>query len=192
MPSKHTAAFGIYPDREHIEEAVENLKSAGFRNTDLSVLAPENAGTKDLAHVKHSKASEGAALGTLVGLGAGGTLGWFAGAGAIPVPALATLVACGPIVAAFAGAGAVGALGFLSGAIAGLGVPEYEARRYRGRVHRAGILLSVHCDSAEWAKRARRVLRDTGAIDVGVEREAAADFAESDKPLPRSVPSHVA
>src|SRR5918996_850540 len=101
MPFKHAAAFGIYPDREHIEEAVETLKAAGFRNTDLSVLAPENAGTKDLAHVKHSKALEGAAMGTLMGLAMGATLGWFAGAGSIPVPALAALVACGPTIAAF-------------------------------------------------------------------------------------------
>src|SRR3982751_3497310 len=66
--AKNTAVFGIYPDRIAVEEGVEHLRRAGFRNTDISVLFPENQGTKDFAHEKNTKAPEGTASG--VGAGA--------------------------------------------------------------------------------------------------------------------------
>ena len=63
MAGKNTAVFGIYRSRAGAEEAVDALRAAGFRNTDVSVLLPENQGTKDFAHEKGTKAPEGAATG---------------------------------------------------------------------------------------------------------------------------------
>ena len=59
MAGKNTAVFGIYPDYTTVENAVDALQAAGFRNTDISVLFPENEGTKDFAHKKETKAPEG-------------------------------------------------------------------------------------------------------------------------------------
>jgi hypothetical protein len=185
MPGKNTAVFGIYPDRVAAEEAVSSLRAAGFRSTDVSVLLPENSGTKDLAHEKHTKAPEGAATGGFAGGIAGGVLGWLTGIGALTIPGLGPLIAAGPIVAALAGAGAVGALGGIMGGLAGMGVPEYEARRYEGRIREGGVLLSVHCDSREWVKKAKQILADTGAQDVAPSSEKPGDFANADKPMPR-------
>ena len=56
MAAKNVAVFGIFRNREAVEEAVGALEKAGFRTTDISVLLPENEGTKDLAHEKHTKA----------------------------------------------------------------------------------------------------------------------------------------
>src|SRR5712691_4178515 len=111
MAGKNTAAFGIYPTRESVEEAVETLKAAGFRNTDISVLLPENPGTKDFAHEKHTKAPEGAAAGTASGAVIGGTLGWLVGIGALSIPGLGPFIAAGPVTAALAGVGAGGVVG---------------------------------------------------------------------------------
>ena len=66
---------------------------------------------------------------------------------------------------ALAGAGVGGAVGGLTGALVGMGIPEYEAKRYEGRVKEGGILLSVHCDSSDWTK-AKEILERTGADDV--------------------------
>jgi hypothetical protein len=74
----------------------------------------------------------------------------------------------------------------LAGALVGMGIPEYEAKRYEGRIKEGGILLSVHTDNADWKKRAMEILKRTGAIDIGAEGEGKADFASSDKPRPRS------
>ena len=105
MAGKNTAVFGIYPAYASVERAVEALKTAGFRNTDISVLFPENSGTKDFAHEKNTKAPEGATTGAGTGALLGGGLGWLAGIGALAIPGLGPLIAAGPIVAALAGAG---------------------------------------------------------------------------------------
>jgi Protein of unknown function (DUF3341)/Heat induced stress protein YflT len=165
MAGKNTAAFGIYNDQEGVERAVDALKANGYRNTDISVLFPENSGTKDFAHEKHTKAPEGATTGAGSGVVLGGTLGWLAGIGALAIPGLGPFIAAGPIMAALAGAGVGGAVGGLVGALVGMGIPEYEAKRYEGRIKSGGILLSVHCDNLEWTKKAKQILEDTGAED---------------------------
>jgi Protein of unknown function (DUF3341) len=186
MAGKNTAVFGIYRDRTSVENAVDVLRQENFRNTDISVLFPENQGTKDFAHEKNTKAPEGAATGAGSGAVIGGTLGWLTGIGALAIPGLGPFIAAGPIVAALAGVGVGGAIGGITGALIGMGIPEYEAKRYEGRVKEGGILLSVHCDDSNWTKRAKEILERTGAQDVSSSGEAGADFQKTDKPMPRA------
>lgn len=186
MAGKNTAVFGIYHTRGAAEEAVDALRAAHFRSADISALFPDNTGTKDFAHEKNTKAPEGATTGAASGAVAGGVLGWLVGIGALAIPGIGPFIAAGPIVAALAGAGALGTVGGIVGALVGMGIPEYEARRYEGRVKHGGILLSVHCDDHDWVKRAEAILRSTGAEDISSTGEAHADFAVSDKPMLRS------
>jgi hypothetical protein len=181
----NTAVFGIYFTRRAAEEAVGAFLEAHFRKSDISALFPDNAGTKDLAHERHTKAPEAAMTGGVAGVIAGGVLGWLAGIGTLAIPGVEPLVVAGPIVAALAGAGALGIAAGIVGALIGIATPEYEARRYAGRVRHGGVLLSVHCDNRDWVKRARRIMRSTGAEDISAAGEAHADFAVSDKPMAR-------
>lgn len=189
MAGKHTAVFGIYPTYTSVEAGVHELKQAGFRNTDISVLFPENEGTKAFAHEKGSKLPEGATAGGSSGAVIGGTLGWLAGIGALAIPGLGPLIAAGPIVAALAGVGAGGIVGAVTGALIGLGIPEYEAKRYEGRVKRGGILLSVHTDGSDWATRAKEILEQTGAEEVSSASESKADFPDADQRVSRPASS---
>jgi len=186
MAGKNTAVFGIYRDRVGVDNAVDTLRRENFRNTDISVLFPENEGTKDFAHEKNTKAPEGASTGAASGALLGGGLGWLVGIGALAIPGLGPFIAAGPIMAALAGAGAGGALGGLTGALIGMGIPEYEAKRYEGRVKEGGILLSVHADDSKWTKRAKEILEQTGAEDVSSTGEASADFSKTDRPMKRA------
>jgi len=186
MAGKNTAVFGIYRDQVSVENAVDTLRREEFRNTDISVLFPENEGTKDFAHEKNTKAPEGATTGAASGAIIGGGLGWLVGIGALAIPGLGPFIAAGPIMAALAGVGAGGAIGGLTGALIGMGIPEYEAKRYEGRVKAGGILLSVHCDDSKWTKRAKEVLEHTGAEDVSSTGEASADYMKTDRPMQRS------
>ena len=186
MSGKNTAAFGIYSSRLGVENAVYTLKNAGYRNTDISVLFPHNEGTKDFATEKNTKAPEGATTGASAGAAIGGALGWLAGIGALAIPGVGPFIAAGPIMAALAGVGVGGTLGGITGALIGMGIPEYEAKRYEGRIQKGGILLSVHCDDSDWTKKAKAVLVETGAEDIASTGEAKADFEIHDKPGARA------
>jgi hypothetical protein len=90
--------------------------------------------------------------------------------------------------AALAGAGVGGSLGGITGALVGMGIPEYEAKRYEGRVKDGGILLSVHSNSSEWTKRAKLILEATGAQDISSTSEASSGHVKGDtRDLPRAV-----
>src|SRR5712691_6969037 len=102
--SRNTSVLGIYSNRSGIEEAVDTLRLDGFRSTDISVLFPDNVGSKDFAHEKNTKAPEGAAAGMGAGAVVGGALGWLAGIGALAIAGLGPFVAAGPILGALAGA----------------------------------------------------------------------------------------
>jgi hypothetical protein len=172
MASKNIAVYGIYPNRPMVEKAVEELKDAGFRNADISVLFPESGGTKEFAIEKETKAPEGAASGAGTGAVIGGALGWLMGIGLLVIPGIGPFIAAGPIMVALAGAGAAGLVGGIAGALIGMGIPEYEANRYEGRIKKGGILLSIHTDDRDWKNKGKDILKRTGAEDIGDKGEA--------------------
>jgi len=172
MAGKNTAVFGIYRDRQQAEQGVDALRSAGFRNSDVSALLPDNVGTKDFAHEKNTKAPEGAATGGTSGAVLGGALGWLAGIGALAIPGIGPFIAAGPIMGTLAGAGAGGAVGGLIGALVGMGIPEYEAKLYEGKLKDGNILLSVHTEDSRERARAKEIFENCGAEDVSSLEEA--------------------
>jgi hypothetical protein len=176
MPTDFVA-YALFPDRQHFDAALEALRAAGFRNSDVSAIIPErDRTTRDLAPEINTKAPEGVATGAGAGAAAGGVLGWLVGIGALMIPGIGPLVAAGPIVAALAGAGAGGATGGLVGGLIGAGIPEIEAKRYAGRIREGGYLISVHCDDRDWSKRAGEILEATSGQHVVTTSEAAADY----------------
>jgi hypothetical protein len=60
------------------------------------------------------------------------------------------------------------------GALIGMGIPEYDAKRYEGWVKDGGVLLSVHCETADQISRAKDLLKQTGAEDISSAGEKAA------------------
>jgi len=86
----------------------------------------------------------------------GGTLGLLAGIGALAILGVSPFIAAGPIMGALAGLGVEGTVGGLIGALVGMGLPEYEAHRYQGRVKEGGVLLSVHRDTSDEVAKAKK------------------------------------
>ena len=166
MTDKKVSVFGIYPTLAQAERGVDALVHGSFPSDAISVLAPDQQGTKDFAHEKHTKAPEGTATGVAAGGALGGTLGLLAGVGALAIPGVGPFIAAGPIIGALAGLGVGGAVGGLVGALVGMGVPEYEAKRYEGRVKDGGVLLSVHCATSDEITRAKKILEQTSAEDI--------------------------
>ena len=123
---------------------------------------------------------EGATVGASTGGVVGGTIGLLAGIGALAIPGLGPFIAAGPIMAALSG-GAIGAgVGGLTGALVGLGIPEYEAKRYEGKVKEGGILISVHSESNDETNSAKDIFKEEGAHDISSTGEAHSDVKAKD------------
>lgn len=166
------AVFCIAKTETQAKNIVDQLKTAGFSNNDISVLFPDKSGTKDFAHEQNTKAPEGAAAGAGTGGVLGGVFGWLVGIGALAIPGLGPFIAAGPIMAALSGAAAGAALGGISGALIGMGIPEYEAKRYEGKVKEGNILISVHTEDSTERSRVKDIFTQAGAEDISYTGEA--------------------
>ena len=176
-----TSAYCLATSETQTRTIVENLHRSGFSTDDISVLFPDKGSTKDFAHEKHTKAPEGATTGASTGGVVGGALGWLAGVGALAIPGIGPFIAAGPIMAALSGAAIGAAVGGLAGALIGMGIPEYEAKRYEGKIKEGRILVSVNCEKGEEVTRAKKIFADAGAEDISSSGEAGTGNKKADR-----------
>src|SRR5260221_4647906 len=109
--NKKKAVLGIYSNRGTGARVAAPIVKAGFSASDISILLPENLGSRQIGTEKATKAPEGAATGASSGAVLGGTLGLLAGIGALAIPGVGPLIAAGPIMAALVGMGGGGTIG---------------------------------------------------------------------------------
>ena len=167
------AVFCTVKTSTQATQIADSLKDAGFSHNDISVLMPDKDGTKDFAVDNQTKAPEGATAGVGTGALLGGGLGWLAGIGALAIPGVGPLIAAGPIMAALTGAALGGSLGGVTGALIGMGIPEYEARLYEGKLKGGRILISAHSDNAEGTARAKQIFETAKAEDISTSNQPA-------------------
>ena len=168
------AVYCIARDRTSAESIVDNLRSASISSSEISVLMADKSGTRDFAHEQNTKLPEGAATGGVAGMGAGAILGWLAGIGSLAIPGVGPFIAAGPIMAALGGAAVGGAAGGVIGALVGMGIPEYEAKLYDGKIRGGSALISVHTDNADQVKTVKKIYEKAGAEDIKSTSEASA------------------
>lgn len=182
------AVIGTFSDHGKAGRAVEALVRSGIPHREISVVAPARGEDGSTGYRRSTKASEGLAAGATGGAVIGGSLGWLAGLGALGIPGVGPFLAAGPLLSALAGVGVGGALGGIAGALGGLGLPEYEARRYEGFVKEGRVLLTVHVEDATWAVRAKRILaaHDAREISTAAEEKAPTIMIGDVRPFTRA------
>jgi hypothetical protein len=171
------SVIGIVETQIQADRIVDDLQMNGIPASDVSVLFPDQRGTKDFAHEHNTKAPEGAVAGVSAGGVLGGTVGLLAGIGALAIPGVGPFIAAGPLLAALSGAAAGAAVGGLTGALVGLGIPEIEAKTYEGKIIGGNILIAIHTDNSETERRAKRTFEEQGAHDISVTGDAPAPKA---------------
>jgi hypothetical protein len=171
------AVFGIATSESQAVRIANDLKAIGFSENDISVLFPDKTGSRDFAHEQNTKAPEGAATGAGAGGVIGGGLGWLVGIGALAIPGVGPFIAAGPIMAALAGVAVGAAAGGLAGTFVGLGIPEYEAKQYEGKILNRNVLISVHTEDRNEIDKAKEILKREGAEDISYTGEAAVKTA---------------
>jgi hypothetical protein len=157
--------------------AVRDLEAAGFRHSDISLVASQAASGhavsgRDVDRDGVSDTTEsGAGTGATVGAAVGGGVGLLAGIGALAIPGIGPLVAAGWLAATLVGAGAGAATGGMLGALASAGVKESDAHIYAEGVRRGSSLVTVQADTEARAAEADAILlrhhpADTQRLDA--------------------------
>jgi uncharacterized protein (TIGR02271 family) len=191
--TQYKRAVGIFSSRQEAEDALLELKDAGFPMAQVSVVAKDADRNDQLAGADMSdqvgnKADTGAATGAVTGGVLGGVTGLLIGLGALAIPGIGPVMLAGATATAIAttlSGGAIGAAaGGLVGAIVGLGIPEEQARVYDQRIthghylvildgtedeiHRAGALLNNR-GIQEWRVYAAPAAAPASTEDVTAE-----------------------
>lgn len=169
-----TSVYCLADTIAQADRIVDALRANGIRSDDISLLFPDKQTTKDFAHEKNTKAPEGTATGATTGGVLGGALGWLIGVGSLAIPGVGPFIAAGPIMAALSGAAIGATVGGVAGALIGMGIPEYEAKRYEGKVHEGNILISVHAVNGDKVSEIKKIFKDAGAKDIASAGEASA------------------
>lgn len=171
---------GLFSERRHAEQAIRDLKAAGFTEEQIGVAMQNREDQQSLMEDTGSQAAEGAAKGAVSGGIVGGLIGLL---GSLLIPGVGPIVVGGVLASALTGAGIGAATGGLIGALMGLGVPEEDAQHFDRGLRSGGILVTVNAGAAR-AQEAIAILRsheadlgpsgiarygevDTGAATVG-------------------------
>jgi hypothetical protein len=161
-----SSVFGIVKTHSQAERIVQDLQTAGFDSSEISVLLPDNEGKHDMGHVKATKAPEGATTGAATGGVTGGVLGLLAGIGALAIPGVGPFIAAGPIMAALSGAAIGATTGGVVGGLIGMGIPEIEAKRYVDKLKSGNYLIAVHVHDGDEKDRAKEIFASADAEDI--------------------------
>lgn len=168
--NNRSTVVGVFEDRRKADQAVIDLKQAGFTDSQIGVAmrhdAAAEAGTTD-----ESYAAEGATTGALTGLGLGALAGLGVLSGVIPV--IGPAIAGGTLGILFSNAMAGAAVAGLTGALVGAGIPEEEAGYYHNEFESGRTIVTVNAGSR--CDEAKAILRNAGGYDMSSRATATAD-----------------
>jgi len=155
---------GFFRTRADGETAQDKLLAGGFTRDEVSFVAGDTGG------------HEMPVLGPLRGTGAesevaqdaylGGAIGVALGVIAVMIPGFGLLIAAGPLAMAIGGLSVGAAAGGIVGLLREHGISEDEAGFYAEGVRRGGSLITVHGVTVEGEEKARRIMKQNGAIDT--------------------------
>ncbi len=155
---------GVFDDVTAAERAINDLKIAGFMPDTISVVTKDRQEQKDLNELAGNRAGEGALAGALGGGTLGAVLGWMLAGGTALIPGVGPVIAAGIFGATITGALVGGALGSISAALVGQGIPEDEAAEYEEHVRGGRTLLSVKAANGQQLESALDIF-DRNAAD---------------------------
>lgn len=147
MKTQRVTAVGVFEDRQKAQQAVNELKRAGFREDQIGVAGREGetvTGAGDSLGTG-SKVAIGAATGATAGAGIGAL--WGIGILAGVLPAIGPAIAGGTLATILSSAAAGAAAAGLAGALIGLGIPEDEAKYYESEFHSGRIIVTVRAEN---------------------------------------------
>jgi len=154
--------LGVFHSRDRAEEAIKQIRERGFPDTEISIVAKEDAaGTGKRGSGATMRDENSIATGTTTGAAIGGVAGLLAGAGALAIPGIGPIVAAGPIAGLLSGA----VTGGIAGGLVDWGIPEHRGKHFEQKVKEGKILTVIKTQDAR-SDDAADILKRNGAEDV--------------------------
>ncbi|HKV85461.1 MAG TPA: general stress protein [Ktedonobacterales bacterium] len=170
---------GLFPDRASAEQAIADLKAAGFDPSHMGIVMRDRQETREVASDQGINSTTGAVTGSAIGGTAGAIL---AATGAFVIPGIGPFISGGILATALAG----GAAGWLIGGLVGLGFPHEEAQYYQGRVEQGSTLLTVDAPGREM--EAQQIMFNNGAEDLRAQGYSYSDTTTAAPMPPNATP----
>jgi hypothetical protein len=184
--NKNVAVTGIFPTANSVEKCLTQVRSAGFRNTDISVLIPDGLSSKQSGNQEKRPKGESMGAGGHTNAITDDLVGWLAGAGTLSIAGIGSFLAAGPVRLALAGSGNSAAANSFVPALTRFGIPEFDAKRYESQLKTGNILFTCHCEGMDRVNRAQEVLQNCGAEDISTSSEVPADYMKTEQAGQRS------
>jgi len=164
MHANSNLVIGVFESLANLDQALDTLRSQGFRNSDISALAPD---------------AQSGAHGF-----AGQPLGWINEAGELGVVGREnTIVAGGPLYYTLLETGGKNKED-IGVALVGFGVPRFDADFYEICVKAGKSLLAVHAETDVCVEKAKATLEETGAQSISaIRKELDEEAPLRDQPL---------
>jgi len=189
MTQQRSTVVGVFTDRVHADQAVSELRKAGFREDQIGLaMRHTDGGTDATTGDDGSHAGSGAVTGVLTGLGLGALAGLGVLSGVIPV--IGPAIAAGTLGVILSNAAAGAGIAGLVGALVGAGIPEHEANYYQGEFESGRTIVTVNADGR--ADEVTAILRRNGAYDMNTKGNVATSTAATTASRTATATSHVA
>lgn len=160
MHANRSLVVGVFESLSGMNAALETLRGQGFRNSDISVLAPDARGGP------HGFAGE--------------PLGWVNEAGELgTIGRNNTIVAGGPVYYTLMETGGKHKEE-ISVALLDFGVPRFDADFYEICVKAGKALIAVHAETAECVEKAKQGLAQAGGESISATKS---NLAQEEPPL---------
>lgn len=173
---KHHTAVGVFETKARADQAVSELKAAGFTDEEIGMIHRDAEGhTVKSGAADETNAAEGAAIGAVAGAGVAGLVSLGVSFGVIPV--IGPVLAMGPLAAALVSAAGGAAAAGIGGALIGWGIPEEDATYYEEEVKAGRYLVTV--ESGDRMDEARAILHRFSGFDRNTWSAVRADRANT-------------
>jgi hypothetical protein len=155
---------GFFRTRVEGEAAYNKLLESGLTRDEVSFVAGDTRGheTPAIGPIEtigsDSEMPQDVAIGSAIGLAAGLVL--------LVIPGVGPFLAAGPLAAAMGGLAAGAGVGGIVGLLRDYGVSDDEAEFYEEGVKRGGALITVRGVDEEVEEKARKIMKESGAIDT--------------------------
>lgn len=161
--------LGVFEKREEAISTVNDLKSIGYRNDEISVVAKNLDSLDAVDGEEKLKIQDPEDRSKFIGgLATGGVLGGIGALllelGVFTVPGIGPIIAVGPIAATFGGLVTGGTLGGIAGSLVEAGVHQEAAEVCEGYVKRGDILIVVDAKDSANEEKVLNIFYDNNSV----------------------------